>query len=226
MNVDTTAAAALDTPADSVAIGVFDGDEAAHPGLQALLDSGEARRSHGAVALAHDGDRRLLLAGLGARDDFDEERARVSAAIVAARASELGARHLCWRLPDGCDTTLAGALVEGTMLASYRFDRYRERPREGEGPRPPLDALTISASDEIGGAVARAKIIAGAVNDARTLQDTPGNDLTPGDLADHAAALGEEIPRLTVSVERREESRHAVWAPSRRSRRGRSRFRR
>jgi leucyl aminopeptidase len=203
MDVDATASTALETPADTVVIGVFEGDDAAHPALQALLDIGEAKRSHGTLALTHADGRRLLLAGLGPRAEFDAERARVSAAKAAARASELGTRHLCWQLPDGCDDTVAAALVEGTVLMSYRFDRYREPPKDAaERPAPP-GALTVSGPSEIGTAVARARTIADAVNDARLLQDTPGNDMTPGDLAARAVVLGGEIAGLQVAVERR-----------------------
>jgi leucyl aminopeptidase len=206
MDVATTVASPLQTPADTVVFAVFEGDDAAHPALQALLDSGEAKRSHGAVALAHDDDgRRLLLAGLGARAEFDAERARVSAAKVAARASELAARHLCWALPDGGDAAIAAALVEGTVLASYRFDRYREPAADPAERPPPVGALTVSGPGEIAVAVERAHIAAAAANDARTLQDTPANDLTPGDLAARAARHGDELDGLIVTVERRAE---------------------
>ncbi len=43
-----------------------------------------------------------------------------------------------------------------------------------------------------------------AVNEARDLQNRPGNDLTPGALAEHARALAQEIEGLSVEVEGRE----------------------
>ena len=45
------------------------------------------------------GQRRVLIAGLGKRDEFDAERARVAAAAVAARAGELGTVSLSWDVP-------------------------------------------------------------------------------------------------------------------------------
>ena len=41
------------------------------------------------------------------------------------------------------------------------------------------------------------------MNEARDLQNRPANDLTPGALAEHARALGEEIEGLSVEVEGR-----------------------
>src|SRR5688572_33348121 len=91
-----------DTGADAIAVGVFDGEPIAHDVdgiLQGLVDSGEARSGLRKVAVAHAGGRRYVLAGLGKRDDFDAERARVAAAAVAGRANELGTRVLCWEIP-------------------------------------------------------------------------------------------------------------------------------
>jgi len=53
---------------------------------------------HLAGALARLG-RRVLLIGLGARPEFDAERARVAAAVAHRRARELSAGTLCWEVP-------------------------------------------------------------------------------------------------------------------------------
>jgi len=203
MQVHATTAAPAETAADTLVIGVFDGEDVAHAGLQALLESGEAKRAHGAVALTHEGSRRRLLAGLGKREEFDSERARVSAAKVAKRAGELGAKVLCWELPPGGDDAVAGALVEGTILASYRFDRYKEQPKDESERDTPLEQLIVSAAADVGAAVARAQVLADAANAARVLQDTPSNDMTPTDLANRAGELAGELANLSVNVEGR-----------------------
>jgi len=190
--------------ADTLVVGVFEGDDVGHPGLAALLDAGEARRAAGSLALAHEGTRRWLLAGLGGREDWNAEAARVSAAKVAARAAELGVKSLCWELPDGSSDAVAGAVVEGTILACYRFDRYREQPRDPSEQLPPLEELSVSSRSELGPALARAQVIAEAANAARTLQDTPSNDMTPTDLANRAQALAEELDGVSVSIEGRQ----------------------
>src|SRR5260370_32733431 len=105
--------------ADTVAIGVFEGEEGppgAPAALSELLASGEARRSFKKLALAHADGKRWLLVGLGPRADFSPERARVAAAAVCRRARELSARTLCWLLPADGEPAIAGALVEGTLL--------------------------------------------------------------------------------------------------------------
>src|SRR5438270_13564903 len=123
MRAEATTAAPADTGADTIAIGLFDGEPIAHDvaegALQALVDSGEARPGLRKLAVTHADGRRYVLAGLGPRDAFDPERARVAAAAVAGRARELGARTLCWEVPHHVSDAHAGALVEGSVLAAY-----------------------------------------------------------------------------------------------------------
>ena len=98
----------------------------------ALVDSARRSPACGRSRVAHEdapggGQRRVLVAGLGKRDEFGAEQARVAAAAVAGRAKELGAVSLSWAAPEG--DGVAGALVEGTLLGLYTFDRFKSRAR-------------------------------------------------------------------------------------------------
>src|SRR5437870_7275848 len=81
MHTAATTDAPLATDADTIAVGVFDGEDVAHDvadgTLQKLLDRGEARRAFKRVAVTHAEERRWIVVGLGERDAFDAERARV-----------------------------------------------------------------------------------------------------------------------------------------------------
>src|SRR5215212_2089291 len=117
------------TDADTRVVGLFEDESLADPGLQALVEAGEASAKSGKVVVAHEGGKRVLIAGLGKRDELDAEGARVAGAAVAARARELGAKSLSWAVPDG----VAGALVEGTLLRLYRFDRFKSKDDDNDG---------------------------------------------------------------------------------------------
>ena len=203
MHASATTDAPVATKADTIAVGVFDDEGVAHDldgaPLGALIERGEARASFKHLALHHDGGRRWLVVGLGARERFDPERARVAAAAVHGRARELGTRTLCWELPHHVPEGVAGALVEGTILAAYRFDRYRARRPEDEPPRE-LDEVIVSAHHDVTDAVHRGAVGADAQNFARELQDTPANDLTPGALGERAR----EIAGVQVDVHGRD----------------------
>src|SRR4051794_15113208 len=115
MSVSVRGGAPEQTDADTRVVGFFEGESLGAPALQALVDSGEAKPRLRSVAVAHDNGKRVLIAGLGERDEFDAEKARVAAASAATRAKELGTRSLSWAAPTD-DPHHAGALVEGTLL--------------------------------------------------------------------------------------------------------------
>jgi leucyl aminopeptidase len=204
--------------ADTIAIGLFTGEEPP-PGCPSavgeLLSSGEARRSFKALALTHAEGKRWMVVGLGAREEFTPERARVAAAVASARAREISTRTLCWQLPgETADTraaTTAAALVEGTILSDYRYERNKSKPdddgSEADAPRKHLERLILAgAQDDSAGlatVVADATLISEAVNRARDLQNRPGNDLTPTALGAYAKELAGEVEGLSVEVEGR-----------------------
>ncbi|MGH2944941.1 MAG: leucyl aminopeptidase family protein [Solirubrobacteraceae bacterium] len=185
MFVRSTTDAPPDTGADTIAVGLFEGERIAHDVdgvLQGLVDSGEARAKLRKVAVAHAGGRRYVLAGLGKREEFDAERARIAAAAVAGRVQELGARVLCWEVPHHVD---APGFVEGTVLAAYEYRAYKSG--DDDGPR--LEELVVSAHHDTGEEVERAAVAAEAANAARDLQNAPANEMTPTALAERARAL-------------------------------------
>jgi leucyl aminopeptidase len=207
MHVSATTQGAGESDADTVVLGVFDGDGApqhAPAEVTALLSSGEARTSFKSLALAHAAEKRWLLIGLGKHSEFTPERARVAATAVRDRARELSSVSLCWEAPRDTPPEVAGALVEGTILSSYRFERHKSAPAAGEDKPKSLERLIVSAAADLSETVAEATLVAEAANAARDLQNRPANDLTPTALAAHAEALAREIDGLSVEVEGRE----------------------
>src|SRR4051812_26901762 len=205
VQVNATTDAPKDTDADTVVVGIFEDEDVAHDTsggeLQALLDSGEARRAFRKLAVAHADAKRWILVGLGTRDAFDPERARIAAAVAHGRAGEVGARTLCWEVPHHVGDEVVAGLVEGTVLAAYRFDRYKHKRADEDDRR--IQALLVSSHHDVAEPVQRATILAEAQNAARDLQNTPANDLTPTALADAARALAAELDGLSVEIEGR-----------------------
>jgi leucyl aminopeptidase len=213
MRIAATTDGPLATTADTIAVGVFDGEDVAHDVgdgvLQRLLDRGEARRAFKHLAVTHAEERRWIVVGLGSREAFDAERARVAAAAALARARELGTATLCWEVPHHVDDAVVAGLVEGTVLGGYRFDRYRNHP-EDDGA---LGALLLSAHHDVTEPVAIATVVAEAQNRARDLQNAPGNEVTPSFLAHRAQELPGETEGITVEVlDEREISAHGMGA--------------
>lgn len=218
MRVSSTDQPVAQTVADTVAIGVFADDggawldqaDGAPAEVAELVASGEARSSFKSLALAHAEGRRWLLVGLGERADLTPERLRVAAAVARKRARELATRTLCWQAPAPAreDADSIAAIVEGTILADYRFARFKTSAWDvaaASGPPTHLEELIVAAPAERAARTVRsAAIVAQAVNEARDLQNRPANDLTPTALAQRGRELGEQIAGLRVEVEGRQ----------------------
>jgi len=201
VQVEATTSSPLETGADTIAVGVFEGDNIAHDtpdrALQSLLDAGEARREFKRLAVTHAEGRRWITVGLGPRAEFDAERARVVAAVAHVRARELGAEALCWEVPHHVSDQVVGGLVEGTMLQAYRFERYRSANRQSHGGP---QRLLISAHHDVADPVESAAVVTAAQNSARDLANTPANDLPPEAIAARARELADEGHGISVTT--------------------------
>jgi leucyl aminopeptidase len=196
--VTTRAGAPEETAADTRVVGLFEGESLSDERLQRLVELGEAKPRLKKVAVAHEdapggGQRRVLIAGLGKRDEFDAEAARVAAAAAAGRAKELGAVSLSWAAPEG--EGVAAGIVEGTLLKLYSFDRFKSGNSNDNGG---LETLEVTGGDE--SEVQRARVGAGAANAARDLQNLPSNFATPSFLAERAAEIADDYESLEVEL--------------------------
>jgi leucyl aminopeptidase len=219
VQVSSTTQPGSSTDADTIAVGVFEGEDppADTPSeLAELVRSGEARRSLKSLGVTHAQGRRWLVVGLGKREELTPERARVAASVTHARALELGTRLLCMQTPAETGVEIAAALTEGTILTDYRFDQHKsdapDAQNDGEQAAPKqLQGLIVSAPGTAGDeegvgletCVSDAALVAQAANAARDLQNRPANDLTPTALAEYALGLAGEIQALSVEVEGR-----------------------
>jgi leucyl aminopeptidase len=144
-----------------------------------------------------------VVVGLGSRDDFEPERARVGAALATREAVSHEARTVAWAVPEAPErTAVAAALVEGTILAAYRFDRYRTPEDE---PSPRIDSLTLLGDAELSAPAEPARVAAEAANRARELQNLPSNVVTPSYLAERAEEIAAGDERVSAEVLDREE---------------------
>lgn len=141
---------------------------------------------------------RVLVVGLGPREDFSLEAARQAAGTAARRLQDLGLEHAATILhgtgAGGLETEAAAqAVAEASILASYRFDHYRS----GRKKAKELKALTIVEFDGDKLAAARRGArngahIATATCLARDLANHPGNVATPAYLARTARKIARD----------------------------------
>ena len=154
------------------------------------------------------GAERLVLLGLGKRDDFVPERLRVAVGLAVRQAERVGAPSLSLPLghlsgSGGVDgETLARAAAEAAEMAAWDYRELKTASAdEGKGPVKEL-VLLVDADDgaEVFRQGARlGQAVGQAVNLARDLAVKPGNVATPSHLANVAEQIAGQF-RMDVSV--------------------------
>ncbi|MEJ5254347.1 MAG: leucyl aminopeptidase [Acidimicrobiales bacterium] len=160
----------------------------------------EGRPDQTATVVREDGTTQVYV-GVGPSAQLDVLALR-RAAAVAARACgrrRSAAYTLLDLVPSEDQAAATEAIVEGILLAGYRFSRYRSEP-----PPPSLERVVLAgapsvADDDGEAAIERARRVAEAVALARDLVNTPGGELTPALFAEAAVEVAErENLRVTV----------------------------
>ncbi len=205
MRVDVSQLAPTDTDADLLVVGLYEGEELPEA-LQTAPGATDAKGGFQKLALLRpEQPARALAVGLGKRDEAGAERIRLAGAVAAKEAIKLEAASLAWLLPDSDDDdATAAALVTGTILATYRFDRFRSSD-PSDPPPPQLESLALLAPADLADAAEAAHICAEAQNRARDLQSLPSNVATPSFLGRRAREIASHHEGVSAEVLGREE---------------------
>ncbi|HSJ50248.1 MAG TPA: leucyl aminopeptidase, partial [Actinomycetota bacterium] len=142
----------------------------------------------------------VLLLGVGGRRDAGPDACRRAIGRVAAQLAKR--RRVATTLPQIAGRAFEDAVqatVEGLLLGSYRFDRYKSN-----GEKRPLEAVEILGGARADARAAKAALTRGQVVAesqmwARDLVNTPAIDLSPAQLAKEAQAMAKQLG-LAVKV--------------------------
>jgi leucyl aminopeptidase len=208
MNVSVVGQAVGAVSADAVVVGVYAEEkklreptarlnEATGGALADVLQAEKFQGKVGHVTHLHTNgklpSRRVVVVGLGRRADTTAEVLRRAAAAGLRRARDLGARTVAIevlgdRLPA---RQRAQAVVEGAILGTYTFDRYKREKSDKQ-----VETLQVAEPDgrhrrEVTEGARRGEIFAQATAFARDLVNAPANDVNPT----HLAKVAQDIAR-------------------------------
>jgi leucyl aminopeptidase len=195
VDVEVVSKPLTEVDADLAALGLHDGEELPAE-LREAPGAGDVKTGfQKTTTLLPARPRHVVVVGLGKPEDTDLERLRVAAALAAKLASAHSATSIAWSLPGsdggGPDAASAAtAVVEGTMLAAHRFDRFRTRDAD-DPPPPALERLVLVAGEDADTAAIErearvATVVTAAANRTRDLQELPSNLKNPAYLAARA----------------------------------------
>ena len=170
--------------------------------------TGKANKTVMIHTLGRTGPERILLVGLGMRQDFTPERLRQAAgsAMQALRGAGIQRAASLLHLVQGEGEQWLRAALEGFLLAGYSFDRYKTRGPDNPGN--PVELILLVPEEQglwNAEAVAEeARVLCQSVHFARELVDQPGNVATPAFLAEQALEVSERYGISCRILEREE----------------------
>jgi leucyl aminopeptidase len=209
VNVTVSGEPVASAASEAVVVGVYADDkklrepaarvnEASGRALSEVLEAEKFQGKAGHVTHLHTNGRmparRVVVVGLGKRAETTPETLRRAAAAGLRRARDLGARAVAIellgdRLPA---RARAQAVVEGAILGTYTFDRYKREKSDKQ-----VQSLQLIETDgrqrrEAVEGARRGEVFARATWLARDLINAPANEVNPTHLAKVAVDLGKE----------------------------------
>lgn len=220
MKIEVKKGRPADYPVPALIVTRFEDDDATQGGARFLegalggligefIQSGDFQGKLYQIAVIYTKDvvaaKRIVLAGLGQKKKFDLEKLRGAYAKVAQHIQGLGLKEFAFSMDVGnarlTMNQMIEAALEGAILGLYQFTPYKTLERDKVKM---IKRITViddrdDALKEIRDAARTAGIVTRAVRFTRDLVSTPGNEMTPSDMAKAARSVAKR-KRVFVKV--------------------------
>ncbi len=141
---------------------------------------------------------KILIAGLGPKNKITLDVLRRVSGIVAQKARSMRLVEFSIIVPENFPIdvkSLVSAIVEGTTLSMYSFNKYKKEKNE----KSPNLSILISKPNVVQDIISKSQIISDAVIFTKSIANLPPNDCSPTDLAGYAKAIARKN-KLTCKV--------------------------
>ena len=129
--------------------------------------------------------KRILLAGLGKKEDMTKDTIRFVTGKIAQKAQELKLKEFSIISPPSFvidPISAVSQIVEGCKMALYKFDKFKAEKTE----KSPDLTIIVSKSNNISKAIKISEIVADGVIFTKSIANLPPNECTPSTLASFA----------------------------------------
>lgn len=143
------------------------------------------------------GVKNIYFVGLGLRKDLDYRKVREAFGKTAKELKQAKQENVAIALDSFKSEAVefkqtVHALSEAFLLATYQFEDYKEKKNERRFELKKVDIYSEEDEAEINKALKSGEAYAAGTNVARDLVNTPGNMLTPTDLAEQAVGIAKK----------------------------------
>ena len=146
--------------------------------------------------------KRLLLVGLGKKEEVNSEKVRVAASLGARALRDLGMKHIGTEALNGNALSTA----EGIVLGLYRFDELKTQNLD---KLKTIDEVTFAGNPDEIAMWNKGVNMAVGENHGRRLAELPSNYATPTYVANHAKEIMGKLTNVEVII------RDEKWAEKR-----------
>lgn len=135
--------------------------------------------------------KRILLAGLGKKEELTEDTLRNVSGKIAQKARELRLKEFSIILPPSFEIdpiSSISQIIEGSKMALYKFDKFKAEKTENT----PNLTIIVSKSNKISKAIRNSEIITDGAIFTKSIANLPPNECTPTTLANFAKMISKK----------------------------------
>ncbi len=187
---------------DLLVIGAYDGEPGRFSGIDKKLGGAVSRAAVRAGSLRLGGfftidtmgkipAAEVMVVGLGSGGEFSVPADFFKAASVASKNAGSGVKKIVMDFPVSNSADSVGAVIEGALLGSYEFSKYKSKQSE-KTEISEVRILSSLSENSFKNAARRARSVAQAVRFCRDLVNEPPAFLTPSVLAGYTEKMCSE----------------------------------
>ncbi len=134
---------------------------------------------------------RILLAGIGKKENLTKDTIRNISGKIAQKARELKLKEFSIIAPPNFvidQISSVSQIIEGSKMALYKFDKFKSEKVE----KSPDLTIVVSKSKKISQTIKTSEIIADGAIFTKSIANLPPNECTPTTLADFAKVISKK----------------------------------
>ncbi len=140
---------------------------------------------------------RILIAGIGRKEDITKDTFRQISGRIAQKARELKLKEFSIIVPPTFvmdQISSSAQIVEGAKMALYKFEKFKAEKEENS---PDL-TIIVSKSNNVLQSIKTAEVVADGAIFTKSIANLPPNECTPSALADFAKTISKNKMKCKI----------------------------
>ncbi|MBA4447342.1 MAG: leucyl aminopeptidase [Nitrosopumilaceae archaeon] len=140
---------------------------------------------------------RILIAGIGRKEDITKDTFRQISGRIAQKARELKLKEFSIIVPPTFvmdQISSSAQIVEGAKMALYKFEKFKAEKEENS---PDL-TIIVSKSNNVLQSIKTAEVVADGAIFTKSIANLPPNECTPSVLADFAKTISKNKMKCKI----------------------------